>query len=158
MKRFAKIRALLIILALFVLTACVTATGYQKIGSDAFFPFYGYETKRIGNGEFSIYARGNPQTHYERVAAIAFLRAANVAREEGKEGFIVIKSLVDISVNPTSVMMPIWPGIIIPVGTRLSREPYSIFIIRPADANPSNKNFVLAKDVIDYFAPAFAKK
>ena len=157
MKRYAKIRAFLIIPALFVLNACITATGYQKIGSDAIAPFYGYETKRIGNGEFSIYARGNPQTHYQRIAAIAFLRAAHVAREEGKEGFIVIKSQVDISANPTSVMMPIGPGIIISVGTRISHEPYSIFIIKPADAGPSNKNLVLAKEVIDYFAPRLTK-
>lgn len=150
------------------LTACaapsVGPTGYAKADADRG-ASYGYRDKEIGDGEFSIVATGNRLTAKERVAEIALLRAARIAKERGRTHFLILKQkskrLQNTRTQNVVLFFPAFAGFpaavgAIPVGERTTMEPMTVLLIRllpVTGEHPSDA--VNAAQVIEHLASKF---
>lgn len=150
-------RTLLLIGAL-AAAACSGPTGYTR--KDTWSPEYGYGDKPMGDDEYSVIATGNAHTPPQRAAEIAMLRAAHLAREQGRNRFVIVtaKSRVLEAIKTDSLAVPIG-GILllVPVQERREGEPTAVLIIRllPEGLTPVPEGALDAAWVIEQLTPHF---
>lgn len=147
----------IIILIILGLVGCARPTGYTKASSFLTgTKGYGYSDKRINGGEFSIVVVGNPSTSKERAAEIALLRAAHLAKEEGRTHFVIIKQKAETTEKAVPISIPLFLGgvpVSVPVGEKTDREPMAILVIRLLPLQPAYPSDALnAAEVIEHLA------
>jgi len=125
----------IIVLIILGLVGCARPTGYTKASSiwGTVEKGYGYRDKRINGDEFSIVVLGNPSTSEARVAEIALLRAAHLAKEEGRTHFVIIKQKAETAGRAVTTSIPLFVAgvlVAVPVGERTTQEPMAILLIR----------------------------
>ena len=145
-------------LPLALLSACATATGYQRIDS-VWNPTYGYRDRRIAVDDYSVAAIGNAQTTPQRAAELALLRAARLAREQGRSRLVVLKQKVEAlqATETVSLLLP-FGGLLVPVQvtTRTHSEPAAVLIVRLlAEDAAAPPDALDAGSVIEALGPRF---
>ncbi|MGD9879236.1 MAG: hypothetical protein AB7O82_07140 [Reyranella sp.] len=68
----------------------------------------------MGNDEYAITVTGNPQTSQERVADIAFLRAAHLAMEQRRTHFAILNRSSQKFARQSAVITPVGVPLITP--------------------------------------------
>jgi hypothetical protein len=115
------------------LVGCTRPTGYTKAGSFLTGTTgYGYKDKRINGDEFSIVVVGNIVTSKTRAAEIALLRAAHLAKEQGRTHFVIIKQKVETTEKAVTMSIPLFVGgvlVPVPVAEKTDKEPMAILLI-----------------------------
>lgn len=147
----------IIILIVSGLVGCAGPTGYTKASSFLTgTKGYGYSDKRINGDEFSIVVLGNPSTSKARAAEIALLRAAHLAKEQGRTHFVIIKQKTETTEKALTMSIPLFVGgvlVPVPVGERTDKEPMAILLIRVLPPQPAYPpNALNATEVIEQLA------
>jgi hypothetical protein len=150
----------IIILIILGLVGCARPTGYTKASSFLTgIKGYGYSDKRINGDEFSIVVLGNPSTSKARAAEIALLRAAHLAKEEGRTHFVIIRQKAETTEKAVLISIPLWlggPMVVVPVGEKTTKEPMAILVIRLLPLQPAYPPDALnADEVIKQLAKHF---
>jgi hypothetical protein len=141
-----------------LLAGCAVATGYERI-DPVWNPTYGYRDRQIAGDEYSVAAVGNVKTTPQRVAELALLRAARLAREQGRSRFLVVQQKVEAlsATRTVSLALPIGGLLVpVPVATRARDEPAAALIIRLIPDDAATPPAALdAGRVIEALAPRF---
>jgi hypothetical protein len=122
---------------LFALTACAEQLDYKEARTGLVNAPYGYQDRQIKGDEFSVSVTGPPRTSRTRVAMIAFLRAARIAKEHGRTHFVIEKSASQRTPGTRPILLPVPVApFAIPVGETPTAEPFVVLLIRllPAGA------------------------
>ena len=90
------VKALIFIGLLAVAGCAAPPTPYQPALSDA---SYGYSADQLDDTTWRVSFKGNSSTHREVVEDYVLYRSAELALEQGAEGFVVLKDDVDKDVS-----------------------------------------------------------
>ena len=139
-------------------SGCAAATGYQRI-EPVWNPTYGYRDRQIAGDEYSVAAIGNAQTTPLRVAELALLRAARLAREQGRTRLVVMQQKVEAlrGTATVSLVLPLGGLLVpVPVTSRTQDEPAAALIIRLlADDAEGPPDALDAARIIEVLGPLF---
>ncbi len=97
-----------LLLSLFLLTACGTATPYQAADT---MHKYGYSDQKIDDTNYIVSFSGNSLTDRKTVETYLFFRAAQLTLQQGYDYFIVAERKTDKNTRVTPVGLdPYFPG------------------------------------------------
>lgn len=140
--------------ALLALAAC-GPTGYRAADFEA--GAYGYSDKQVDDDEYAIVVTGNRETGPERVADIALLRAAHIARQESRERFRVLIEQSEALTRHGVAAVPVLLGgvlVAVPIAETDASEPHTVLVIRLLrDDEPPSPGDLDAATIIAEIAP-----
>ena len=94
--------------AALALAACTTATPYQPIGTRG--ASGGYASQQIEDNRYRVSFAGNQFTSRERVENYLLYRAAELAVQQGYNGFTIVQRATDRDVETNVSRDPFGPG------------------------------------------------
>jgi hypothetical protein len=96
--------------AALLVSACATSTPYQALGTRGAHASGGYSEQRIEDNRYRVNFTGNSFTSRQQVENFLLFRAAELATQNGYDGFTMVARATDPNVRTRVSSSPFGPG------------------------------------------------